>query len=103
MTYGWTKDMDDILRRFAKDGKSFSDVAKTLGVSRSAVGGRAYRLGVHFKAQKSRPWNFHDLAFLQDHHHHMTHREIGQRLGRHETEICRKATSLGLRKYKVSA
>jgi len=44
----WTEREDQILRKGARDGLSFRDVAALLGRSRNEVAGRANRLGVIF-------------------------------------------------------
>lgn len=47
----WTSDEDDSLRRFIKEGRASPEIATTLGRSRSAVVGRAKRLGLVFMTQ----------------------------------------------------
>lgn len=46
---GWTAARDSILRRCAETGKSFTQAAAKLGVSRNSIAGRAHRLGVQFR------------------------------------------------------
>lgn len=46
----WTDDMQAVLVKYASDGKSYQDVADELGLTRSAVAGRAGRTGVRFRA-----------------------------------------------------
>lgn len=44
----WTDDAVAALRRVAREGGSFGDVAELLGCTRSTVAGKANRLGVSF-------------------------------------------------------
>ncbi len=44
----WDEDAVDTLRAMAKAGKSYGEVAELFGCTRSAVAGKANRLGVRF-------------------------------------------------------
>lgn len=49
----WTEERVEILRRLAIEGYSSSQVADELGLSRNAVIGKAYRLGIPLSGKKS--------------------------------------------------
>ena len=51
----WTAEEDALMRQHAVDGKSYTDVAKAMGRSRSAVAGRADRQGIGFHGPLGNP------------------------------------------------
>lgn len=44
----WTPEADQVLRRIAREGGSFTDAAAQLGCGRNAVAGRSRRQGIPF-------------------------------------------------------
>lgn len=56
MNPGWTVERTEMLRTLIAEGLSFSQIAKRLGgISREAVGGKAWRMGFHQPAKASDP------------------------------------------------
>lgn len=99
----WTKEMDNTLRSVAREGGSFSDVATKLHVTRSAVAGRAWRIGVKFRNVVPQPdWSFHELSYLEDNYPTMTAEQIGRKLGRTAYAVRKKVYLYGFQKRRAA-
>jgi hypothetical protein len=49
----WTARLDEVLRQLRRNGFTFAEIARVLGVSRSAVAGRLSRLAKNRRAPRS--------------------------------------------------
>jgi hypothetical protein len=79
----WTNDKTDALRKLHAEGKTFSEIAETVGnISRSAVPGKCRRLGLHCTPAE-RVARRHTLSFA----------------GRTHTEETRQKISAAMRLY----
>jgi hypothetical protein len=54
MAFDWTAEAVATLRRIAAEGGSFSEAAEALGVTRSAIAGKANREGIPFDCSPTR-------------------------------------------------
>lgn len=91
----WTDKLDNLLRRHYPSG-DLDALAERLGVTRSAVKGRAQVLGLRRKVHARQPWTERQLALLSRHYATMPIAELERRLRHKRDSIYRKASLMGL-------
>jgi GcrA cell cycle regulator len=96
----WTDAHVDVLSRMHAEGHCLSEISRTLVVfSKSAVGGKARKLGLRFRApQQQIPWTPTRVAQLKALlAQGITHRAISAAMGVHYSTISIAVKRLGLR------
>lgn len=97
----WTRQADKSLVEWTHDGLSASQIAEKLGLTRNAVCGRRFRLGIRGEGQVSSHFSKDDVEKIASMRRQgKTAGEIGRALGRSEGSIYVKISKMGLaRKY----
>lgn len=91
----WTAAKDDYLREGFKAGLSAAQIAEQMKLSRNAVCGRKFRLGI--RGISGRPYTDDEIAMLrQMYAARRPAMEIAGTLGRSEAAIYVKASYLGI-------
>ncbi len=90
----WTKDEAKLLKRLFSRGRA-REVAERIGRSLTAVGQKAYRLGL---AEILHAWSKKDLNLLKELYPSETARQIADQIGRSLPAIQGRIHKLGLRK-----
>jgi len=78
----WTPDIDAKIRSLSEQGWTALQIADLLGVTRNAVCGRKFRLGIK-SGKPGKPFSDNERAIIFAlHREGLTYREIGERVGR---------------------
>lgn len=93
----WTEKMENLLRRHYPKG-DLRALAERLGVSYSALKGRASKLGIVRKVNMHRPWTQRQLNYLSRHYADTPMAELKRRTGHCEKSIWQRAAVMGLHK-----
>lgn len=93
----WTKEEDDMLRSMYS-GSTRREIAGALGRTEGAVRSRCWTLGL---ADKVEPWTDEQIELLRNAYasewaRDLNLSELAARVGKHKTNVCRKARELGL-------
>jgi biotin operon repressor len=82
-------------------GSTIEEVAREIGVCRSAVCDKSRQLGI--KVISARHWREHEDALLREMSGHATMAQIGKQLGRSRVAVSKRAIRLGLSIPRISA
>lgn len=96
----WTPDKIAYLRQWWKNGKSASEIAAHIGMSRNSVVGKAQRLGLGDTRppRECKVWTPRRVAVLRRDWPTKSASQIGEALGLSRSSVTSKARKLGLKK-----
>lgn len=92
----WNKTQVTILKRMAKQGCTVKEIADKLNKSEYSIVKKAKDSKVVIRSSK---WSKREEDYLEKHYVKKTYAEIGEKLGRSEVAVRRKANEMNLSKY----
>lgn len=97
MSEAWTEQRLAKLKRMHAEGKSYSEMGAELGCSRNAISGKAWRFGLRRLSYDVGRWTpEEDVKLRRLYASGITHKKIGEALGRSKWGIEHRINKLGL-------